>query len=260
MDPLVALSALTASKWFYALDLIGTVAFAVSGVIRAHKGRYDYFGAFVLAFLPAVGGGTLRDVLVGGDRHPPFVFKDPVYVELVLAVVILGAIASGRWRVGERAEARLSWWLELFDAAGLGCFTVIGAKVALSAHLHWLWVPLLSACTCAGGGVMRDIVSGREPGTLKGELYEEIAAGGGLLFVGIVYGVRVWGYPAATLTAATVVVMVMVFVTRLWVVARGITSPTLGAAPQKATVTNEPAIVGDSAGVIATALSLRPPK
>ncbi len=228
MSSLAALQQLTGARWFYALDLLGTVVFAISGVMRAHKGRYDFFGAFVLAFLPAVGGGTVRDVLVGGDRHPPFIFKDPLYVELVLAVVIVGALVSRRWRASVESERRLSLWLEVFDAMGLACFTVIGAKVALGANLHWIWVPLFAALTCAGGGVMRDVVCGREPGTLKGEIYEEIAFAGGLLFVAIAEGVRIWSHPVETLVTATIAVMIAVFVARMWVVARGITSPTLG--------------------------------
>ncbi|MGZ3417333.1 MAG: trimeric intracellular cation channel family protein [Polyangiales bacterium] len=225
------MQALTGSHWFYLLDLFGTAAFAASGVIRAHKGRYDIFGAFVLAFLPAVGGGTLRDVLIGGDRSPPFVFRDPIYVELVLGVVVLGTIASRRWRVSESAENRLSMVLEICDAMGLACFTVIGAKVALAAKLHWIWAPLFAALTCAGGGVMRDLVCGREPGTLKGEIYEELAFFGGLLFTGIVFGAQIWAHAAATLVVATMFVMIAVFAARVWVVTKGVTSPTLGTVP-----------------------------
>lgn len=81
-------------RWFYYLDLLGTLAFAIAGFLKAHQHRYDYFGAFMLTALPAVGGGTPRDVIVGGDRHPPFVFNDPTYLYIVFGVVIVGTLLS----------------------------------------------------------------------------------------------------------------------------------------------------------------------
>ena len=80
-----------ASPWFYGLDLIGTAAFAISGFIRALQRRYDLWGCFILTLLPAVGGGTIRDLLIGGMRSPPFILKDSNYLLVVFVVVIAGA-------------------------------------------------------------------------------------------------------------------------------------------------------------------------
>ena len=168
------------STWFFLLDLIGTAAFGLSGFMRARQRKYDLWGAFILTLLPAVGGGTLRDLLVGGDRHPPFIFKDPTYLHVVLGVIIVGTVLS-RLLPADAADSRtFNRALAVFDTIGLATFTVIGAKVALIAGLAWYWVPICSALTCAGGGTLLDIVTGREPHTFQGEPYEEIGIAGGL--------------------------------------------------------------------------------
>jgi NitT/TauT family transport system substrate-binding protein len=72
------LDAVLSSRWFYGLDLLGTLAFGIAGFIRARERQYDLWGAFVLTFLPAVGGGTLRDLLVVGDRIRPSSLRTPL--------------------------------------------------------------------------------------------------------------------------------------------------------------------------------------
>ncbi|MEM1152991.1 MAG: ABC transporter substrate-binding protein, partial [Pseudomonadota bacterium] len=79
---------------FYILDLVGTLAFAIAGLARAQVRQYSVWGAFALAGLAATGGGTLRDLLVGGDRHPPFIFHDPNYLYIVVGIVLLGSIIN----------------------------------------------------------------------------------------------------------------------------------------------------------------------
>jgi NitT/TauT family transport system substrate-binding protein len=217
------------SWWFYLLDLVGTVAFGVAGFMRAHQRRYDLWGAFVLTMLPAVGGGTLRDLLISGDRHPPFIFKDPTYITIVIGIVLLGTLlarmaSQGAARSASQGAARsasFSRALTVFDTVGVTAFTVVGAKVALMAEVAWFWVPICAALTCAGGGMLLDIVTGREPRTFQGEPYEEIAIGGGLF---ILAGLLVAGHfeHAAWIIPATLIAaMVGVFVVRLLVVRYG---------------------------------------
>lgn len=225
---LSGISGVTASQWFYALDIIGTIAFAISGIIRAHKRNYDLFGAFILAVLPAVGGGTLRDVLIGGERHPPFIFNDPLYLYCVFFVVILGGILSRTWNCSEKTEENLTVGLDFFDTVGLSAFTIIGAKVAVASHLAWFWPPLFAACTCAGGGILRDIVCGKEPGVLKGEIYEEIAFIGGLFFIGILYLCQALENPAFYVTIATIATMTLVAAIRFYVIRKRLVAFTLG--------------------------------
>ena len=218
----------TASIWFYLLDLIGTVAFGLAGFMRAQQRRYDLWGAFILTFLPAVGGGTLRDLLIGGDRHPPFIFNDPVYLYLVCAVVVVGTLVSHwlgeSWQKGRRFERALA----VLDTAGLAAFTVVGAKVALMANLGWFWVPICAALTCAGGGMLLDVVTGREPRTFQGEPYEEIAVAGGLLLYGGLRFANLFEHVDWLATVFIVLTLVVVFVARMTVIDKGLRSFRLG--------------------------------
>ena len=173
-------AALVASPWFYGLDLIGTAAFAISGFIRALQRRYDLWGCFILTLLPAVGGGTIRDLLIGGMRSPPFILKDSNYLLVVFVVVIAGSILASRTKAGFVQSKRLSQVLGLCDSIGLATFTIIGAQVALEAELSWIWMMICAALTTAGGGLLLDVVTGREPRTFQGEPYEEIAVFGAL--------------------------------------------------------------------------------
>lgn len=215
-------------RWFYYLDLLGTFAFAVAGFLKAHQHRYDYFGAFMLTALPAVGGGTLRDVIVGGDRHPPFVFTDPTYLYIVFGVVIIGTFLSKTVLTSGRNKELLQKLLDLFDTVGLAAFTVIGVKVALVAQLDWFWAPILAAMTCAGGGILSDIVLARESDVLKGELYEEVAAIGGLVLVGLLWLANVVGHGFVYIVSSICAVLVLVFLFRLVIIAKDLRSPLLG--------------------------------
>ncbi|WP_137007024.1 ABC transporter substrate-binding protein [Synechococcus sp. UW105] len=172
---------LVASPWFYGLDLIGTTAFALSGFIRALKRRYDLWGCFILTLLPAVGGGTLRDLLIGGMRSPPFIFQDSTYLLVVVVVVITGSILTSFLSEGAADSEGFNKILGLCDSIGLATFTIIGAQVALDAELNWWWMAICAALTCAGGGMLLDVVTGREPRTFQGEPYEEIAVLGALV-------------------------------------------------------------------------------
>ncbi|MBP7864915.1 MAG: TRIC cation channel family protein [Acidobacteria bacterium] len=187
--------------WFFVLDILGTLAFAVSGVLLARRERYDIFGAFVLAALPAVGGGVLRDLLT--DRNPLGVMRDPVYLLAILGVVVTGALCYRLW---DRAQARKPdqaaplaagtkrrhrsprFARNLFlvcDALGLAAFTVVGVVVAVETRCHplWLWGPILATLTGAGGGIIRDVVraDSNNP-SLKGSIYPEISVAWGLAF------------------------------------------------------------------------------
>ena len=178
-----AFSTLVNSPWFYALDLIGTTAFGLSGLLRALQRRYDLWGCFILTMLPAVGGGTLRDLLIGGMRSPPFIFKNSTYVLVVLIVMVVGCILGGLLSKGAADSQSFNSVLGICDSIGLATFTIIGAQVALDASLNWWWMPICAALTCAGGGMLLDVVTGREPRTFQGEPYEEIAVLGAMVLI-----------------------------------------------------------------------------
>jgi len=219
------------STWFYLLDLLGTAAFGLAGFMRARQRRYDLWGAFILTFLPAVGGGTLRDLLVGGDRHPPFIFHDPAYMGVVFGVVIFGTVIS-RFLPSELTESRgFERFLAVFDTVGVTAFTLVGAKVALLAGLAWYWIPICAALTCAGGGMLLDVVTGREPRTFQGEPYEEIAVLGGLLLYLCLKVANYYEHTPWIVMASIVLTLAAVYAARMAVIMFRIRSYRLGDAP-----------------------------
>src|SRR5210317_2042138 len=107
---------------FYTLDLLGTLAFAISGALVAIAKRLDPFGVFIVAFTTAVGGGTLRDVLIG--RTPVVWMTDLNYIYVIGLAVVLAIVFRKNWK-------KLSKSLFLFDTIGLGVFTIIGTKIGI---------------------------------------------------------------------------------------------------------------------------------
>lgn len=219
-----AFATLVTSSWFYVLDLIGTTAFGLSGFIRALQRRYDLWGCFILTLLPAVGGGILRDLLIGGMRSPPFVFQDGTYLLVVLIVLAAGSILASLLNEGAADSANFQRLLGLCDSIGLATFTIIGAQVALEADLNWWWMVICAALTCAGGGMVLDVVTGREPRTFQGEPYEEIAVIGAVVLIGgfmIADRFETLQWPVL---AAMVVSWVTVFISRQLVIRHNLRS------------------------------------
>lgn len=177
----VLLSMTLSQSWFTVLDIIGTIAFAISGLVLARKGDYSIFGALILASLPAVGGGIVRDLLV--DREPIGALRSPLYMVLILSTVVGGyllfrLIDTLKPHKQARLVGVVAPTVEFFDAVGLAAFTVVGVVVALEAQLQplWLWGPLLAALTGAGGGIMRDVVRADvDNPALKKSFYAEVA-------------------------------------------------------------------------------------
>lgn len=189
LPPLLGIA--VGGRWFHWLDLLGTAAFAISGVLLAHRGRYNLVGAFLLAALPAVGGGILRDLIT--ERRPIGVLRSPTPLLLVIGLVLAGYVAfklaDRATPGGSRRTAKLAAGFDtltnFFDTVGLAAFIVIGVRVAVEMQCEplWLWGPLLAILTGAGGGVLRDIVrADTHNSTLKRGFYAEVALVWGLLF------------------------------------------------------------------------------
>jgi polar amino acid transport system substrate-binding protein len=178
------------SPWFRLLAAVGIVAFALSGVLLAYQGGYTLFGALILAALPAVGGGTVRDLLL--QRNPLGIVRDPEALLIVFATVLAGLVIIRAaslvpaWRPVKYLRARAGLGvraIEVFDAIGLAAFTVTGVVVVLDtpAQPLWLWGPVAAAITSSFGGLIRDLFRrDRVVTDLRGELYPEIAAVWGL--------------------------------------------------------------------------------
>jgi NitT/TauT family transport system substrate-binding protein len=120
--------------------------------------------------------------------------------------------------------------LAVFDSIGLAAFAVIGAKVALIAGLAWFWAPICAALTCAGGGMLLDIVTGREPRTFQGEPYEEIAVAGGLFLLGGLLLAGLFEHSRWMIEATIIATLIGVFTLRMAVVHYGWRAYRLGGA------------------------------
>ena len=169
-----------ASSLLLLFDLIGTFVFALSGGIVAVRYRLDLFGVLVLACAAAVSGGITRDVLIGAQ--PPAALADWRY----LAAAILAGVVTFRWH--ETIE-RMRNPVQLFDAAGLALFAVLGTEKALKFGLSPFAATLLGMMSGSGGGIVRDLLVARTPVVLQAELYAVAAlAGGGVVAVAYVLG------------------------------------------------------------------------
>ena len=155
----------------------GTLTFAAAGALVAIEKRFDIVGVLVLASVTAVGGGAVRDVVVG--RLPPATFTD----EPLLWAVAVTALAVFAFHGPVRARGRA---LYLLDGVGLAIFAALGAQAGIDAGLGPWGTVFAGAVSGVGGGVLRDVLSGRIPGILyrNGDFYAT-AAGGGALAVWI---------------------------------------------------------------------------
>ncbi|MNQ07809.1 hypothetical protein D3C85_205960 [compost metagenome] len=158
---------------FQLLDIIGTMAFAMSGALTAMSKKLDPFGVFIIAFVTAVGGGTLRDVLIG--RTPVGWMLNLEYVY----VIILGFLLAILFR---KKFDRLRVSLFLFDTIGLGVFTLIGLEKGINIGLHPVICIALGTMTACFGGVIRDILCTEIPVIFRKEIYATICILGGIVF------------------------------------------------------------------------------
>ena len=152
------------------IDILGTLAFALTGAFRAVKYELDWLGVAALACMTGIGGGIVRDVLLGCT--PPMALQHPVYMLVCLA-------GAGLTIVAKRRIATLWNWVMVADALGLGFFAAIGAAKADAAGANPLVVVLLAGLTAVGGGVIRDVLVREIPQVLKSDFYATAALIGG---------------------------------------------------------------------------------
>ncbi len=191
----------------YGLDLLGVAVFAVSGVLAAGRKQLDLIGVYVLAVVTAVGGGTLRDVLL--DRHPVFWTADPAYLAVILAAST-ATVALARWGT---PPPRL---LRLADAVGLGLFAVTGAQAAETTGVPALIVVVMGMMSGTFGGVIRDVLTSEIPLILRpGRLYATAAAMGPVVYLALKAGGVAPGLAAIAGAAATVALRVAAIVYRI---------------------------------------------
>ena len=160
----------------YVIDLLGTAVFAVSGTMAARAQKMDIFGASVIAFVTAVGGGTVRDLLIGSQ--PVVWATDLSYLVAVFAGFSLAMIFR-------KAIIRLAKTLFLFDAIGIGLFSILGIQKTLDLGLSPVVALMMGVVSAVFGGVIRDILANRVPLIFRKEIYATACIAGGGVFISL---------------------------------------------------------------------------
>ena len=154
------------------IEILGTLAFAISGIRHAAAKHFDWFGGFVCGFAVAIGGGTLRDVMLG---LPPFWMTSPLYIVCTIVAQIFVISFSRKLKRLDNA-----WFF--FDTLGLASFTIAGIQKTIECGYPF-WVAIIMGCiTGAAGGVIRDVLLNKTPVVLRKEIYAMASIVGGLLY------------------------------------------------------------------------------
>ncbi|THH39742.1 trimeric intracellular cation channel family protein [Neolewinella litorea] len=163
-------------NWIYPLDLIGTFVFAVSGVLTAIDKRFDLVGSLIIGFVTAVGGGTLRDLLIG--RFPVGWLTNRHYF-----LVIAGGLLAAYLFRGTILKLRRSMFL--FDTIGIAVFTVLGVRTTLAAGLNVEVCLIMGVVSAVFGGVLRDVLTNEVPLIFRKEIYATACLAGGIVYLGL---------------------------------------------------------------------------
>lgn len=160
--------------FIYTLDILGTFAFAISGALVASDQDFDLFGVIIIAFVTAVGGGMLRDILI--NSHPINWIGDLNYVYTILIAVLLTFLFKSK-------ILPLSKTMFLFDTIGISVFTLLGLQKGLSLELHPLVALIMGMISAVFGGVIRDILTDKIPLIFQREIYASACLLGGFTYL-----------------------------------------------------------------------------
>ena len=160
--------------FIYTLDILGTFAFAISGALVASDQDFDLFGVIIIAFVTAVGGGMLRDVLI--NSHPINWIGDLNYVYIILIAVFITFLFKSK-------ILPLSKTMFLFDTIGISVFTLLGLQKGLSLELHPMVALIMGMISAVFGGVIRDILSDKIPLIFQREIYASACLLGGFTYL-----------------------------------------------------------------------------
>lgn len=200
----------------YYSDLLGTMVFAISGAMAAHRRNIDIFGASFTGFVTAIGGGSLRDV---------FLNVRPVWVEdgNYLIAIFIGVFISV---VANKHLDKLARTLSLFDAIGIGFFTIVGVQKSLANGSSDIAAMMLGMFSASMGGVIRDILMRETPLILRKEIYATACLSGALLFV-VLHNLQIDNGINAFLSAS------LVFIIRILSVKYNLSLPAVSPADKK---------------------------
>ena len=161
---------------YQVVDMLGVIAFAISGVLVAMEKRLDLFGVVMVAGVTGIGGGTLRDLLLG--NLPVAWTAEPGYIYLILVTTVFAVLFQRRLKYLRRS-------LFLFDTIGIGLFTLVGIEKGLAAGMSPVICVALGTMTACFGGVIRDILCNEIPVIFRKEIYATACIAGGALYFGL---------------------------------------------------------------------------
>jgi len=159
------------------IDILGTIAFAISGVITATKKRMDLFGILIIATVTSVGGGTLRDLLIG--KSPVSWLLNTTFVYTILVTTVVGVIFRKQLHYVRKS-------LFLFDTIGIALYTITGTQMGILIDLHPAICVALGTITACFGGVIRDILCNEIPVIFRKEIYASACILGGSVYIGLI--------------------------------------------------------------------------
>lgn len=159
--------------FFQIVDILGTIAFAISGALVAMNKRMDPFGVLIIAFVTAVGGGTLRDIMIGVE--PVSWMKNMTFVYVIIGSVTFAVLFRKRINYLRKS-------LFLFDTIGIALYTLVGVETGLNAGLHPIICIALGTMTACFGGVLRDVLCNEIPVVFRKEIYATACILGGLTY------------------------------------------------------------------------------
>jgi uncharacterized membrane protein YeiH len=190
------------------IEIAGTIAFTISGIFSAMQKRLDVFGVLMIGFVTAIGGGTIRDILIG---HTPVSWMETIHIPLTILLTSVVSILFKTYIHSFRVT------LFLFDTLGLGLFTVMGIQTGISTGLHPAICLMLGTITGCFGGVLREMLLNEIPILFHKEIYATACIAGGLVYlvsisfidrsiaellsIGLVCGIRIvavrnnWSFP-----------------------------------------------------------------
>lgn len=183
--------------FIYLFDLLGTLVFAISGVLAAVEKRFDLVGALIMGFVTAVGGGTLRDILIG--QTPVGWMNDLNYL-----IVIVAALPLCFFFKKYILKLRKSFFL--FDTIGIGLFTILGLQKTLATGLPLIIALLMGVVSAVFGGVIRDVFSNEIPLIFRKEIYASACFLGGLVFLVAEYFMK--GHPINIILSILLVIVI----------------------------------------------------
>ena len=161
-------------EFVFILDILGTFAFAISGALVAMDKKFDVFGVIIIAFVTAVGGGMLRDILI--NAHPINWIGDMNYLWVILSAVVATYLFRSR-------ILPLSKTMFVFDTVGISVFTLLGLQKCLAIGLHPVIALIMGMISACFGGVLRDVLTNKVPLIFQKEIYAFACLAGGVTYL-----------------------------------------------------------------------------